>query len=187
MGADAGADAAARGADSTAAVSSRSDAAGGAPSAAVAAGKGASDARTAGASAAGYLVVFVIGLLAGLVLVVVMLRTLDARKTWQDRYPTALMQLYQAQMAQLSATLDANRCAPAETVSHLHTMRALSNDLEPAFPDLRDHRGFVAHAADARRVLDAALATPPQDCARLRTTLHAIGETCNACHQDMRG
>lgn len=138
-------------------------------------------------SAAGYLAVFAIGLLVGLVLIVVMLRTLDARKTWQDRYPTALMQLYQAQLAQLSGNLDANRCAPTDTLAHLQTMRALSNDLEPAFPDLRDHRGFVAHAADARRTLDAALALPPMDCASLRTTIDSIGETCGACHQDMRG
>jgi hypothetical protein len=138
-------------------------------------------------SAAGYLVVFAIGLLVGVVLIVVMLRTFDARKTWQDRYPAALMQLYQAQMAQLSGDLDANRCAVSDALPHLQTMRALSNDLEPAFPELRDHRGFVAHAANARRTLDAALATPPADCASLRMTIDAIGETCGACHQDMRG
>ncbi|MCD9126813.1 hypothetical protein [Luteimonas fraxinea] len=138
-------------------------------------------------SAAGYLVVFAIGLLVGVVLIVVMLRTFDARKTWQDRYPAALMQLYRAQMAQLSGDLDSNRCALSDALPHLQTMRALSNDLEPAFPDLRDHRGFVAHAANARRTLDAALATPPADCASLRITIDAIGETCGACHQDMRG
>ncbi|MDR6992595.1 hypothetical protein [Luteimonas sp. 3794] len=138
-------------------------------------------------SAAGYLVVFAIGLLMGIVLIVVMLRVLDARKTWQDRYPAALMQLYQAQMAQLSGNLDANRCATSDTVGHLQTMRALSNDLEPAFPALRDHRGFVAHAADARRTLDTALASPPVDCAGLRTTIDSIGATCSACHQDVRG
>lgn len=138
-------------------------------------------------SAAGYLVVFAIGLLVGVVLIVVMLRTFDARKTWQDRYPAALMQLYQAQMAQLSGNLDSNRCAVSDALPHLQTMRALSNDLEPAFPELRDHRGFVAHAARARRTLDVALATPPADCASLRMTIDAIGDTCGACHQDMRG
>lgn len=138
-------------------------------------------------AAAGYLVVFVIGLLIGIVLIVVMLRTFDARKTWQDTYPTALMQLYQAQIAQLSGTLEANRCAPADTLAHLQTLRALSNDLEPAFPDLRDHRGFVAHADDTRRTLDAALSSLPMDCASLRTTIDSIGDTCSACHQDLRG
>ncbi len=138
-------------------------------------------------SAAGYLVVFAIGLLMGVVLIVVMLRTLDARKTWQDRYPAALMQLYQAQMAQLSGNLESNRCTTGGTRVHLQTMRALSNDLEPAFPDLREHRGFVAHADETRRTLDAALAAPPTDCASLRQTIDSINETCSACHQDMRG
>jgi len=138
-------------------------------------------------SAAGYLVVFAIGLLVGVVLIVVMLRTFDARKTWQDRYPAALMQLYQAQMAQLSGNLESNRCEPSDTLAHLQTMQALSNDLEPAFPDLRDHRGFVAHAADTRRTLDRALAALPADCASLRATIDSVGETCSACHQDMRG
>jgi hypothetical protein len=138
-------------------------------------------------SAAGYLVVFVIGLLVGVLLIVVMLRTFDARKTWQDRYPAALMHLYQAQLAQLSGNLASNSCAPNDTLARLQTMRALSNDLEPAFPDLREHRGFVAHAEQARRTLDAALAAQPADCASLRTTIDSIGETCGACHQDMRG
>jgi len=138
-------------------------------------------------SAAGYLVVFAIGLLVGIVLIVVLLRAFEGRRTWEDRYPAALMQLYQAQMAQLSNTLDANRCAPADTLTHLQTLRALSNDLEPAFPDLRDHRGFVAHAGRTRDTLDAALASPPTDCAQLRTTIDTIGTHCSACHQDMRG
>lgn len=141
----------------------------------------------ASSAAAGYLVVFVIGLLVGIVLIVVLLRAFEGRRTWEDRYPTALMQLYQAQMAQLSNTLEANRCAPADTLVHLQTLRALSNDLEPAFPDRRDHRGFVAQASRTRDTLDTALASPPTDCARLRTTIDAIGTQCSACHQDMRG
>lgn len=143
--------------------------------------------RRTPSAAAGYLVVFVIGLLVGVVLIVVMLRIFDARKTWQDRHPAALMHLYQAQVAQLSGDLDSNRCAANDALPQLQTMRALSNDLEPAFPDLRGHRGFIAHAANTRRTLDAALATPPADCASLRMTIEAIGETCSACHQDMRG
>lgn len=143
--------------------------------------------RAEASAAARYLVVFGIGLVVGLVLVVVLLRAVEGRKTWQDRYPQALMQLYQAQMAQLSDTLDANHCAPTDTLAHLQTLRALSNDLEPAFPDLRDHRTFTTHAADTRRTLDAALASPPMQCESLRATIDAIGETCGNCHRDMTG
>ena len=137
-------------------------------------------------TAAGYLVVFVIGLVVGIVLVVVSLRALEARKTWQDRYPAAVMQLYQAQIAQLSGKLEAAQCASADTAAHLQTMRSLSNDLEPAFPDLRDHRGFAAHALGIRQALDATIAVPPADCERLRDAIDRIGDSCRACHQDLR-
>lgn len=137
-------------------------------------------------AAAGYLVVFVIGLVVGIVLIVVSLRALEARKTWQDRYPAALMQLYQAQIAQLSGRLEAAQCVSAGTAAHLQTMRSLSNDLEQAFPDLRDHRGFAAHAGGMRQTLDGTLASPPADCDGLRDALDRIGDSCRACHQDLR-
>ncbi|WP_101927105.1 MULTISPECIES: hypothetical protein [Luteimonas] len=138
-------------------------------------------------AAARYFVVFVVGLVVGVVAVVMLLRVIDSRRTWEDRYPGAVMQLYQAQMAQLSGNVDANRCAPTDNLVHLQAMRALGNDLDPAFPDLRAHRGFVAHGAHLRRTLDAALAAPPSDCGSLGATVQQIGETCSACHQDFRG
>lgn len=137
-------------------------------------------------AAAAYLVLFAIGLLVGIVLVVVLLRMFEARQSWEDRYPGALMQLYQAQMAQLSTDLDAKRCAAQDTQMHLQTLRALSNDLEPAFVDLRDHRSFLGHAADMRQTLDTSLAAPPVECDGLRVTIDRISERCAACHQDMQ-
>ncbi len=138
-------------------------------------------------AAARYLVVFAIGLLLGIVAVVMLLRVFDGRKTWQDRYPAAVMQLYQAHMAQLSGNVEANRCAPTDNLVHLQAMRALGNDLEPAFPDLREHRGFVAAAGQMRRTLDATLASPPLNCTSLDAAAKQIGEACSACHQDFRG
>ncbi|MET0328683.1 MAG: hypothetical protein ABW163_07940 [Luteimonas sp.] len=143
--------------------------------------------RQESSAAARYLVVFVIGLIVGLLLVVVLLRAVEGRKTWQDRYPHALMQLYQAQTAQLSGKLEADRCAATDTLAHLQTLRALSNDLETAFPDLRDHRTFVGHAAAMRQTLDTALASPPTQCESLRATTDAIGNSCGNCHRDMAG
>lgn len=142
--------------------------------------------RDAPSSAAGFAVVFAIGVLAGVVLVVVSLRAFEGRRTWQDHYPAAVMQLYQAHMAQLSGKLDANRCGTTDTLAQLQTMRAVSNDLEPAFEDLRDHRGFLAHAAEMRRTLDTMLAAPPADCTHLRRAIDQLGEHCRACHQDLR-
>lgn len=143
-------------------------------------------ARRSPSPTAGYVVMFGIGVMVGIVLIVVALRALESRRTWQDRYPGALMQLYQAQMAHLSDDLEASRCDARDTLPQLQTLRALSDDLEPAFADLRDHRGFVDHAVDMRRTLDASLASAPRDCNGLRRTIDRLGESCRACHQDLR-
>ncbi|KLJ02046.1 hypothetical protein [Luteimonas sp. FCS-9] len=137
-------------------------------------------------AAARYAVVFAIGLMVGVFALVVVLRALESRRGWQDHYPAALMRLYQAHLAGLEADVEAGRCAPADGLANLRTLRLLSDDLAPAFPDLRDHRGFAAHADRTRRTLDAALASPPGDCAALRATVDAIGETCGDCHRDLR-
>ncbi|UNK41127.1 hypothetical protein MNO14_09025 [Luteimonas sp. S4-F44] len=141
---------------------------------------------TAPSAAARYAVVFVLGLVVGVFALVVVLRALESRRDWQDHYPSALMRLYQAHMAGLEAAVDTGRCPQAGSAAHLRALRLLSDDLEPAFPDLRDHRGFSAHADAARRALDAALATPPTDCAQLRVAVDAVGETCGGCHRDLR-
>lgn len=138
-------------------------------------------------TAARYLAVLAAGLLVGIVAIVMLLRVIESRKTWEDRYPYAVMNLYQAHMAQLTGNVEASRCAPTDNLVHLQAMRALGNDLEPAFPDLRDHRGFVAQAGQMRRTLDAALASPPLNCTSLDTATRQIGEACSACHQDFRG
>lgn len=137
-------------------------------------------------AAAGYAVVFVIGLVFGLFLLVTALRAVESRKTWQDHYPGAVMQLYQAHMAQLDRRIADDRCARTDTQVHFESLRGLSNDLEPAFPGLRDHRGFVPYADQTRRTLDAALASLPTGCAALETTLRAVRDTCDACHRDFR-
>src|SRR3546814_14634515 len=63
----------------------------------------ASPAKPAKPSAASrYLFVFLVGLVIGAVALVMILRTVEARKTWQDHYPRAAMHLFAAQMAQRS-------------------------------------------------------------------------------------
>lgn len=139
-------------------------------------------------SAAGrYLFLFLFGLVLGVVSVVMILRAIEARKTWQDHYPHAAMQLMQAHMAQLGERAAANRCAATDTLPHLQALRTISNDIEPAFGDLRDDSRFATRASDLRAALDGALAAPPLDCAGVGTTARQIGEACKACHQDYRG
>jgi hypothetical protein len=139
-------------------------------------------------SAAGrYLFVFGLGLVLGVIAVVMLLRTLEARKTWQDHYPVATMHLLSAHSAQLRDALKANRCAATDVLPHLQALRVLGNDLEPAFGDLRDDTRFATHAGAFRATIDSALASPPLNCAGLKATTEAIGEDCKACHGDFRG
>jgi hypothetical protein len=138
-------------------------------------------------AASRYLFLFLLGLVVGIVAVVMVLRAIDARKTWQDHYPHAAMQLMQAHTAQLAATTRANRCAATDTLPHLRALRELGNDLEPAFADLRDDERFAGHAGTLRQRLDGALSSPPLDCAGATRVLEQIGEACKACHQEFRG
>jgi hypothetical protein len=140
-----------------------------------------------GSNAGRYLFLFVLGLALGVVGVVMALRALDARKTWQDRYPTAAMQLMQAHMAQLGRSTEANRCAATDTLPHLQALRVLANDIEPSMPGLRDDARFVGHAGKLRATLDSALANPPVNCAGVGTAARQLQDACKACHQDYRG
>ncbi|MFO7340047.1 MAG: hypothetical protein C0P65_009525 [Lysobacteraceae bacterium] len=134
-------------------------------------------------SASRYLVVFVVGLVVGVVAAVMLLRALQART---DPFPEALMQVMARQSGQLRDAAQANRCTTADTLPRLQTLRLLANDLEPAFPGLRDDARFAGAASGMRATLDQALAAPPADCAQLNDTVKRIGEGCKACHADFR-
>lgn len=137
-------------------------------------------------AAARYFFMFLLGLVIGVVALVMLLRTLEARKTWRDHYPEALMHVLAAQTAQMRDNAGANRCSPTDTLPHLQSLRSLGNDFERAFPDLRDDQRFVQHAAQFRGTLDAALAAPAVGCEGVQQTSARIGEACKACHQDFR-
>jgi cytochrome c556 len=134
-----------------------------------------------------YLFLFLLGLVLGIVAVVMLLRALDARKTWRDHYPNAAMQVMSAHVAQLREKVEANRCNPTDVLPHLQSLRSLGNDLEPAFAGLRDDRRFAQHAGRFRATLDGALGSPPLNCGGAAEAMKTIGEACTACHQDFRG
>jgi len=140
----------------------------------------------ASSNAGRYLFMFLLGLVLGSVAVVMGWRALEARKTWQDRYPPATMHLFQAHTAQLQQLAKAHRCTAADTLIHLEMLRHLGNELEPAFAELGNDRRFVEHAAQLRAVLDQALTVPPQQCEQLASVQADIGAACKACHQDFR-
>lgn len=131
-----------------------------------------------------YLFLFLVGLVIGVVATVMALRALNARK---DHFPEAVMQVQQWHMGQLKGSLEQNRCGPTDTLPHVQSLRTFANDLEPAFPDLRDDARFSDAASKMRATLDAALASPPLNCAGVQTLMKDVGGACKACHQDFRG
>lgn len=136
-------------------------------------------------STARYAVVLIVGVVAGAFTLLIGLRMLEHRTTWQDRHPRALMQLHQSHVERLADALAQARCDVDTVRTHLASLRVLSDDLEAAFPAWRDHRGFVGHADALRRTLDASL-NGPADCATLAAGLDAVRADCQACHRDTR-
>lgn len=130
-----------------------------------------------------YLFLFLLGLVVGAIGTVMAMRAIDARK---DHFHDALMHVQAWHTGQLKADIDSNRCAATDALPHLQALRTMASDLEAGFPDLADDERFTAHASRMRAALDAAIASPPQDCGALGATLGEVGEGCKACHQDFR-
>ena len=134
-----------------------------------------------------YLFLFLLGMVIGTIGLVMVLRAIEGRKTWQDRFPEATMHVLDAHVQQLRATAAANRCNATDVLPHLQTLRYLANDPELAFPGLRDDARFSKHASELRSTLDSLLATPPLGCPGVEAAIKQIGVSCKGCHQDFRG
>ncbi|PWB25123.1 hypothetical protein DCO49_11015 [Stenotrophomonas sp. SPM] len=134
-------------------------------------------------SAQRYLFVLVLGLLTGLVATVMVGRALQAGR---DPFPHSLMHVMQRQAALLQQAQQQNRCSLADSQPRLQSLRLLSNDLDLAFPRLKDDARFQQHASQYRADLNAALAAPPSDCAALAKVVQTVQDDCRACHQDFR-
>ncbi len=135
-------------------------------------------------NASRYFFLFLIGLVMGAVLTVMALRALQARK---DPFPDSVMHVMQKQTGLLARNAEESRCAVTDTLPRLQSLRAISNDLELAFPGEAEDQRFVGHASQLRAILNTAIAAPPADCAALGATAQKVGEACKACHQDFRG
>lgn len=129
------------------------------------------------------LVVGVISLLVGAVCTLILINTLRQGTA----YPNGVMAVMAAQMKGLDQSLKQNRCSASDLTPPLQTLRHLGNDLEPAFLPTQDDERFIAHASELRAALDAALATPPADCAAARVVIDRVGAGCQSCHRDFKG
>lgn len=130
-----------------------------------------------------YLFLLLLGLVLGAIGTVMALRAIEARK---DPFPDALMHVQQWHMGQLKADMDQNRCNATDVLPHLQALRMTANDLDAAFPDLRDDQRFTTASSAMRAAMDKAVASPPLTCEGLGASMKEIGETCKGCHQDFR-
>lgn len=130
-----------------------------------------------------YFFLFLVGLVVGAIGVVMAMRALDARK---DHFPESVMEVQQWHLGRLKANVEQNRCNATDTLPHLQALRAMADDIEPAFPDLRDDERFTKAASQLRAAVDQARANPPLNCAGVGSALQDIGGACKACHQDFR-
>ncbi len=142
--------------------------------------------RPAASMASRYFFMFLIGLFVGAMAVVMVLRAIEARKTWEDRFPDAAMHVMNAHVALLKQSVASNRCAASDVLPHAQALRVVANDIEPAFPGLKDDERFSQHASNMRATLDKVLASPPLACAGVESALQEINEGCRSCHQDFR-
>ena len=131
-----------------------------------------------------YLFLLLLGLVLGAVATVMALRALNERK---DHFPEALMHVQQWHMGQLKGDMEQNRCNATDVLPHLQALRLSANDLEAAFPDLRDDARFKTAASAMRAAADKAVANPPLTCEGVGAAMKSLGESCKACHQDFRG
>ena len=134
-------------------------------------------------NASRYLFLFLLGLVMGVVATVMAMRAIDARK---DHFHESVMHVQGWHLNQLKKKVEQNRCAATDVLPNLKALRTMADDLEPAFPDLADDQRFAQHASRMRARLDAALASPPLNCAGVSTTVADISESCKGCHQDFR-
>lgn len=135
-------------------------------------------------AASRYLFLFLVGLVVGAICTVMALRALQAR---QDAFPGSVMHVMAKHSGLLADKVKQNRCAATDTIPHVRTLRSMANDLEMAFPGIADDQRFRTHTSQFRADLDAALSTPPTDCAAAATLVEKVGADCKACHQDFRG
>lgn len=141
------------------------------------------EARPKSSAAGRYLFLFLLGLVLGVIGTVMAMRAWNERR---DHFPESVMNVQGWHIGQLKDDIAQNRCGATDTLPHLRALRTTGDDLEAAFPDLADDQRFKAHAAKYRGTLDAALASPPLDCAGVEATLKQVGDTCKDCHQDFR-
>ena len=105
----------------------------------------------------------------------------------QGAYPRGVMAGMQHHYNALQSGLRDPQCRPQSSLQHLQRLRAISNEVVPAFIEIRDPGADFEHRhAGMLAALDAAIIEPPADCVALNAVLKDIGDRCDACHAVFR-
>ncbi len=129
------------------------------------------------------LILLLVGLLVGALCTLIAVNALDRGTA----YPNAVMALMGQQMKAIDKSIKQSRCASTDLTPRLQTLRFVANDIEPAFADMQDELQFGRYAADLRAAADAALMTPPANCAAASAALSTLKKSCDSCHRDYKG
>lgn len=101
----------------------------------------------------------------------------------QGAYPRGVMAGMQHHYDGLRRQLADPRCPPDASRVPLARLRALTDEVVPAFIEARDPGpDFVQRHRTLVATLDAALAAPPADCTALNALVKDIGDQCETCH-----
>ncbi|MEO7013470.1 MAG: hypothetical protein ABI127_04120 [Dokdonella sp.] len=126
-----------------------------------------------------HLVTLIIGLLVGVILTVITVRTLNARK---DAYPEALMNVMKHEL--ISANKAATSPACNDNANALDKLALLSNDIITAMPDEgTPDRVFHQYISNLH---DKVLAASQSDCTQRKDALTEVKHACDDCHRDYR-
>jgi len=129
-----------------------------------------------------YALLIVLGLVIGILGTVMVVRAMNSGPD----YTHSAMTMIDFHMDGMDKAIKENRCTVNDTLPHLQTMRALSSDIEPIFPDLNTDAQFRQKASNLRASLDAAIAAPPTSCPAVGAVIAKIGQDCKACHSQYR-
>lgn len=127
-------------------------------------------------------VLIVLGLAIGIIGTVMAMNALNSG----PHLPQGLMAVQDFHMHALDTNIKQNHCAVTDNLPHLQTLRALSNDIEPAFLPIENEQDFRQKASNLRASIDAVLAAPPADCATVGAAFTRINHECKGCHNEFR-
>jgi cytochrome c556 len=129
-----------------------------------------------------YLVLLLIGLAIGIIGTGILMNALSR----ETAYSKGVMAVMGAQMKALDKSIKANRCTANDLLPRFQTLRAVANDIEPAFTPTSDDEKFGHRASDLRAAADAALMTPLSTCPAALAAVQKLGDSCKNCHQDFK-